>query len=152
GPYYMKDSSTAQNVLSAGITANLAASGVADVVTAVAGLAKPGAAPAARGAGQSGVPQQLTPDQVKSVTDAMMQLHPKFISIPAYAEISIYEPYISPEGTMEWKLIAEKSFDRNVQTTDLGSPDTMNLLKMATTASATALAAAKDTTGQVTVP
>src|SRR5208282_4615554 len=35
GPYYMKDSSTAQNTLSAGITANLAASGVADVVKAV---------------------------------------------------------------------------------------------------------------------
>ena len=39
GPYYMKDSSTAQNTLSAGITANLAASGVADVVKAAASLA-----------------------------------------------------------------------------------------------------------------
>ena len=50
GPYYMKDSSTAQNTLAAGITANLAASGVSDVVKAFASL-KPGAAgPAARAA------------------------------------------------------------------------------------------------------
>ena len=42
GPYYMKDSSTAQNTLAAGITANLAASGVADAVEGRRASLKPG--------------------------------------------------------------------------------------------------------------
>ena len=36
GPFYMKDSSTSQNVLSAGIAANLAARGVGDVIKDIA--------------------------------------------------------------------------------------------------------------------
>jgi hypothetical protein len=151
GPYYMKDSSTAQNTLAGGITANLAASGVADVVKAVAGL-KPGAA--LPGAGETHTatpPQPLSPDQVKSVTDAMMQLHPRFIPIPAYAEISIYEPYISPEGTMEWKPIAEKSYDRSVLTTDLKPHETMRLLQSAgVVTTPTGWSAAQGTAGQGT--
>ena len=48
----------------------------------------------------------------------MRQLNPRFLKIPAYAEVSIYEPFISPEGTMEWKLIAEKTYNRDVVATD----------------------------------
>ncbi len=135
GPYYMKDSSTAQNTLAGGITANLAASGVADVVKAVAQL-KPGVT----GAGQTTSElQPQTPndtvEQVKALADAMRQLNPRFLTIPAFAEISIYEPFISPEGTMEWKLIAEQSYSRDVMATDPVSAQAVrNLLKpLATT-------------------
>jgi Bacterial Ig-like domain len=117
GPYYMKDSSTAQNTLAGGITANLAASGVADVVRAVADLRK-GAAPAGNVATPTGAKEpQLSADseKVKALASAIRELQPKFVKIPGYAEISIYEPFLSPEGTMEWKLIAEKSFNRDVQ-------------------------------------
>jgi hypothetical protein len=137
GPYYMKDSSTAQNTLASGITANLAASGVADVVNAVAQLR-----PGTTGTGKTTTdtqPQTQTfesVEQVKALTDAMRQLNPRFLTIPAFAEISIYEPFISPEGTMEWKLIAEKSYNRDVMATDPVSAQAVrNLLK--TTSAAT---------------
>ena len=142
GPYYMKDSSTAQNTLSAGITANLAASGVADVVKAVASL-KPGGTPTAKA--QSGLPQGGAPlasldvNKVKAVADALRELQPKFLTIPAYAEISIYEPYLSPEGTMEWKLVAEKSFGRTVMAADFTPAQVVDLLKSATVTADTTL-------------
>jgi hypothetical protein len=135
GPYYMKDSSTAQNTLASGITANLAASGVADVVKAVAQF-KP---TTPTGAPTGGVPPQTpspSPDVelVKALAEAMRQLNPKFLTIPDFAEISIYEPFISPEGTMEWKLIAEKSYSRDVVATDPVSAQAVrNLLKTAST-------------------
>jgi hypothetical protein len=133
GPYYMKDSSTAQNTLAAGITANLAASGVSDVVKAVAGL-KPGAQ-LGTGAKTSGVPPQplaVDAEKVRAVADALRHLQPKFVKIPAFAEISIYDAYISPEGTMEWKLVAEKSFERNVMATEFQPQDVLRLLQSAT--------------------
>jgi len=135
GPYYMKDSSTAQNTLAGGITANLAASGVADVVKAFAGLAPGAGMPG--GKVTSAVPSQpgtlsLDAEKIKAVADVLRQLRPKFLSIPAYAEISIYEPYLSPEGTMEWKLVAEKSYDRNVVATDFHPQDALKLLQSAT--------------------
>jgi hypothetical protein len=139
GPYYMKDSSTAQNTLAAGITANLAASGVADVVKAVANL-KPGVIPPGATKTAGTAPPSVSTEQVRSITDAMRQLHPKFIPIPAYAEISIYEPYISPEGTMEWKPIAEKSFNRDVLTTDLQPHQTMTMVRSAAASDAAARA------------
>jgi hypothetical protein len=149
GPYYMKDSSTAQNILSSGITANLAASGVADVVKAVASLR-----PSIGGGGgrvQSEVPPQkfLDPERVRAVDEALRNLRPKFLTIPAYAEISIYEPFLTPEGTMEWKLIAEHKYDRNVVATDVPLTDIVNLM---TTASAPGAAAPVGTGVQSEVP
>jgi hypothetical protein len=144
GPYYMKDSSTAQNTLATGITANLAASGVADVVRAVANLnpaaaGVPGAARTQTGLpGGAQAPQPVDASKVQAVADALRQLNPKFIKIPAYAEISVYEPYLTPEGTMEWRLICEKSYDRNVVATNFAAADVMNLLKSATVTPPTA--------------
>lgn len=130
GPYYMKDSSTAQNTLAGGITANLAASGVADVVTAVAGLrgGAGGTSKLQSGPAPNSKPKEMDYEQVQALVDAMKSLKPCFVSIPGYAEISVYEPYISPEGTMEWKQIAEKTFARDVLGTTLDHADVMNLL------------------------
>ncbi len=134
GPYYMKDSSTAQNTLAGGITANLAASGVADVVKAVAGLSPTATS---SGATKTGVapPVQLSPDaaKVKALANALQQLQPKFVKIQGYSEISIYEPYLSPEGTMEWRLLMEKQFDRDVMQSGFDSQQVLNLLGSSTT-------------------
>jgi len=151
GPYYMKDSSTAQNTLSAGITANLAASGVADVVKAVAGL-NPAAAAGGKvqtGGPPSGAPKlaSLDVNTVRAVADALRELNPKFLKIPAYAEISIYEPYLSPENTMEWRLVAEKSYDRTVVATSFHPKDVLGLLQSATVAPAVAAAASATAQG-----
>ncbi len=129
GPYYMKDSSTAQNTLAAGITANLAGSGVANVLKAAANL-RPGVS--GGGQRQSGVPQQpVTVDDVEKIralTDAMKELKPKHITIPAYAEISIYEPYLTPDGMMEWKPILERAYSRDIITTDATTPEVKAIL------------------------
>ena len=138
GPYYMKDSSTTQNILAGGISANLAANGVADVVKQVASL-KPGGAGGPGAAHQSTLPP-VSANQLQVLSDALRQLSPKFLTIPAYAEISIYEPYLSPEGTMEWKLIAEKSFERNVVATEFRPEDVMSLLQAGAASTPTAAA------------
>src|SRR5262249_1464262 len=121
----------------AGITANLAASGVSDVVKAFANL-KPAGAPAAPGGGLTAgdllaSQQQITPDDLTALVDAMQRLRPRVLQIPAYAEISIYEPFISPEGTMEWRLLAEKSYERDVVTTDIDARTVVNMLSNAST-------------------
>ena len=78
---------------------------------------------------------------VRAVADALRELNPKFLKIPAYAEISIYEPYLSPENTMEWRLVAEKSYDRNVVATSFHPKDVLGLLQSATVAPARRAAA-----------
>ena len=114
GPYYMKDSSTAQDTLASGITANLAASGVANVIRSIASLPKTGvAAPAAP---PSRAPEQL-PAGATEALDILAKLDLKPITLNGYAEISVFEAYISPEGTMEWRPLAgleRMSFDRHV--------------------------------------
>jgi hypothetical protein len=132
GPYYMKDSSTAQNTLAGGITANLAASGVANVVKAAASLrGTPG-----MGKTQSDVApdkgqeqKDISIEKAQALVDMIQKLRPSFVPIPGFAEISIYEPYISPEGTMEWKLLAEKQFTREVMGTSLTDAQLSNVLR-----------------------
>jgi hypothetical protein len=106
GPYYMKDSSTAQNVLAHGIATNLAGSGVADVVSSVADLA---------GELQSG--ELAAPDspKVQRVVQTMESLQAQCVpmTIPNFAEIHVYEPYLSFDGMMEWREITCLNFDRD---------------------------------------
>lgn len=146
GPYYMKDSSTAQNTLAGGITANLAASGVADVVKSVAALRGP-VTSTGTGSTQSGLiaPQvALDAEKIRALADAMVQLQPKFVKIEGYAEINIYEPYLSPEGTMEWKPIIQHVFDRDVVQSGFAPQDVMKLLQSAASAPAANQAETQD--------
>jgi hypothetical protein len=124
GPYYMKDSSTAQNILASGITANLAASGVADVVKAAADLRNIAAA----SPGFAGTPTALSVDSqyVQQLLESLKGYRPNMIKISHFAQISIYEPYLSPAGTMEWRLIADHSYDRDFME---GSVDPAFILK-----------------------
>ncbi len=153
GPYYMKDSSTAQNTLASGITANLAASGVADVVSAVANIkppagqvAKPDVAPPPGGA-NTPAPLPVDATRVQAVHNLMRSLNPKTLTLTGFAEISIYEPYIAPEGTMEWRLITKQSFDRDHLSISASVDEVMAMLKAATTTSGAAPAAGNGNTG-----
>ncbi len=107
GPYYMKDSSTAQNVLAGGISARLGGQAVQDVLKGVAGLT-------AGGRLQSELPadhpqiQQLA----KTIEGLRQETHP-IMTIPNYAEIHVYEPRIGLDGQMEWTEIVNLSFDRS---------------------------------------
>ena len=88
GPFYLKDSSTAQDIMAYGGAITLGGRGVADVVTSVADLSKASARP------QVGA---ITPDQLAArITDIKLMmdrngLRLEPLCLPQYAEIHIYE-------------------------------------------------------------
>jgi hypothetical protein len=106
GPFYIKDSSTAQNILSGGIASNLALSGVADVVESVAGLS---------GQLQSARSIDAEDPAVTRVVETL-QAHcigMEPMTIPNFAEIHVYEPQVSPDGCMSWVEVTSLSFNRD---------------------------------------
>ncbi|WP_197446378.1 hypothetical protein [Tautonia plasticadhaerens] len=109
GPYYMKDSSTSQNTLSSGIAANLAASGVADVITSLSKL-KP------QVPGTEGESQTVDAGDLRRVVTQLEELRPfaQPVCLPEYAEIHVYEPSLMPDGSMDWREIVNHQFNRDV--------------------------------------
>ena len=117
GPYYMKDSSTAQDTLASGITANLAASGVANVIKSIASLPKTGVAAPAAAMAPPAAPTEELPAGATESLQFLSQLDLKPVTLYNYAEISVYEAYVSPEGTMEWRPLTgldRMAFNRDV--------------------------------------
>lgn len=111
GPYYMKDSSTAQNLLAGGISSKLALGGVGDVIKSVADLRKV----TTPGSPRSGeLDDKDLIDFTKNISRIEKCLSPeKSIGrIDNYAEIHVYEPVLNADGTTEWRQIANHSFDR----------------------------------------
>jgi hypothetical protein len=108
GPFYMKDSATAQNILSSGISARLGGQAAADIMNAAADLAK-----AAAGFTTSGGVDSSHPAVVKmSSTLAALPLGMCPQKIDNFAEIHVYEPHLTPEGRMEWNEIVNLSKSR----------------------------------------
>jgi len=109
GPYYMKNSSTAQNVLAGGVGANLAFRGVADVVRSVAQLQ--GELQSGGGFTQTGSPA------VEAVSETLqdLDLSRGKMTLDGYAEIHVYEPYLTPDGMMMWRELIPDGliFDRD---------------------------------------
>lgn len=116
GPYYIKDSSTAQNMLSGGAAAMYTGRGVGDVVNQIGELATlDGALGAERSSSSSnrGVPARNVLDRATSLAKALWTESPVPQTMLNFAEITIYEPVLSPDGmSTEWKQIAQHSFDR----------------------------------------
>lgn len=133
GPYYMKDSSTAQNVLASGIAARLGASGVADVVNSIADL--------------SGKLQDATvsadDQRVQRLAKSIeaLPLERACMTLPNFAEIHVFEARIGMDGQMEWCEIANLSFDRQY----LGAEVTEHI-------SAPAASGAAQASGQLRAP
>jgi len=112
GPYYMKDSSTAQNTLAAGITANLAARGIGDAIKDIASI-NPGSVSSAAGPA-SAKGRAFNSDNVEAAIKNLGDLKPHAITLPKYAEITIYEAFVTPDGMMEWKPIHDRTYDRTL--------------------------------------
>ena len=116
GPYYLKDSSTAQNTLANGAAAMYTGRGVADVVNQIGELATlDGALGAERSANPStrSVPARSVIDRASALAKALQTEAPVPQTMLNFAEITIYEPVLSPDGmSTEWKQIAQHSFDR----------------------------------------
>jgi hypothetical protein len=111
GPFYIKDSSTAQNIMSAGIGVMYAGRGVADVLNEVSDLA--------RTTGAGGTPELAPAKEASDLLEQYTQLARSLQSetrvpqrLANYAEIHIYEPMLAGDGAMTWQLIAHHSFDR----------------------------------------
>lgn len=111
GPFYMKDSSTAQNFMAAGVGAMYAGRGAAQVLNELAGLTRAGA--------PGGAPEsaRLTDggeiaDRVERLAKALEREELVHEPIANYAEIRIFEPVLHDDGTTTWEMILEQSFDR----------------------------------------
>jgi hypothetical protein len=105
GPFYMKDSATAQNILASGISARLGGQAAADLVNAAANLGK------VLGTLQRG---PVEGPEVARVFEGLAELKaiPVCQDICNYAEIYVYEPHMTPDGRMEWCQIAQHQLNR----------------------------------------
>jgi hypothetical protein len=105
GPFYMKDSSTAQNLMAGGIAANLALSGASDLVQSLVNLqskARDGQANPA-----------LVYETQRKYTEFATAYGAAPRCIPDYAEIYVYEPHVTPDGRMEWSLLTNLTFSKD---------------------------------------
>src|SRR5262249_17651363 len=101
GPFYMKDSSTAQNILAGGISARLGGQAAADILNASANLAKVAG-------GLQGAAVGADDRNLQAVSKTLSELRPGMVpmTLPNFAEIHVYEARLTPEGQMEWSEIA----------------------------------------------
>lgn len=101
GPFYLKDSSTAQNILATGVAANFAAGGAADVINSVADLSR---VLNANGETDS-TAYKMAAESFKSACEAAKaDLIPKDTCC-IEAEIHIFESHVGPDGEMLWREI-----------------------------------------------
>lgn len=104
GPYYLKDSSTAQNLMARGLAINLGLAGASDVITSVAQLR------AAGGKGLDARDVGQLAEQLVKLEQAQQAEVVDFSCIgpgriERYAEIYVYEPYVAKDGTMQWRQL-----------------------------------------------
>jgi hypothetical protein len=111
GPYYVKDSSTAQNVMAIGVSTMFAGRGVADVVKSVGDL--DGLVKAAR---ESQPRDPLSNPElthaIRELAEVLRRQRPVPQEIINYAEVYVYEPILLSQGETEWRLIADHHFNR----------------------------------------
>ncbi len=110
GPFYVKDSSTAQNLLAAGIGANLLGGGVAEVVRSLADLRRAAA------------PEGISPAELEGALEAMRRRLGRPLRRPAFdirpgtlrgfAEVHVYEPHVTDDGNVVWQEVCALKFDR----------------------------------------
>ncbi len=104
GPYYLKDSSTAQNLMARGLAINLGLAGASDVITSLAQL---------RGAAGKGLDARDLVDFAQEIAAFSEANQAEVVDlncigpgvIERYAEVLVYEPTVTPEGTMQWQQI-----------------------------------------------
>jgi hypothetical protein len=113
GPYYMKDSSTAQNILASGIASNLVLTGVGDVIKDVTDLRS--AVPS----GTKPTAGELDAQRLQAFISRLDSIErdnqkDKVLScIANYAEIHVYEPELEEGGKTTWHEVASHAFTRD---------------------------------------
>jgi hypothetical protein len=115
GPFYLKDSSMAQNIMAIGASSMFAGRGAADVVESVGGLVA-ATMPTPSGGEERSPDEQAFDarlDQLEKLARILKAQQPVACEMLNYAEIYIYEPKLTPDGNTTWELIAHHSFDRH---------------------------------------
>lgn len=114
GPFYLKDSSSAQNAMATGVGAMFAGRGVSDVIDSVGGLTETiGDISNNESALQDLQTQQDLQRAIAAIEAASRSAPRVQQQILNYAEIYIYEPHLLPDQSTEWRLVAEHHFDRD---------------------------------------
>ena len=113
GPYYLKNSSTAQNIMASGVGSMFAGRGVADVLNEVSDLAQIGVGE--KGEGERGAAP--SPSQINKEFEELklaLQSQKKTPQVMCnYAEIYVYEPHLNEDGSTSWAMVAHHNFDRH---------------------------------------
>ncbi len=120
GPFYLKDSSSAQNVLAQGVASMFVGRGAADVLHEVGGLTTAiGGLPK----NESTTVEQMNgmAEAFRAVADAASGAKRVPKEMLNYAEIYIYEPFLVDGDHTEWRLVAEHNFSRHYFESD-GQP------------------------------
>lgn len=129
GPFYLKDSSSAQNAMATGVASMFAGRGAADVLNEVGELTS------AIGSGpnrdESG---QFDQEQLNTMAEMMDRIASRAATaslVPDtmlnYAEIYIYEPVLTPDGkSTEWRLVTHHNFNRDYFRSNLDSNELLD--------------------------
>lgn len=110
GPFYVKDSSTAQNVLAAGIGANLAAGGVSEVVRSLADLRQAAAARGLEAADVARILESIEERLGAPTRQPAFDIQPG--TLEDFAEIYVFEPVVDETGAVMWQEVCALKFDR----------------------------------------
>lgn len=119
GPFYLKDSSSAQNAMSTGIASMYAGRGAADVLNEIGGLTTAiGQLPSSTEGGGFESASEMA-RAFEAIADAARVEQRVPATMLNYAEVYIYEPVLTLDGqSTEWRLVAEHHFDRDYFTSD----------------------------------
>jgi hypothetical protein len=112
GPYYMKDSSSAQNILAGGIGANLTLAGAADVLKELRSLREAAAGAGGKGLAPGATKRTLDTETVTKILQPLKGM--ERITFQNFAEIYIYEQVVQPDGRTSWQPIANHTFYREM--------------------------------------
>lgn len=114
GPFYLKDSSSAQNAMATGVGAMFAGRGVSDVIDSVGGLTETIGDISSNESALQDLQTQQDLQRAIAAIEAASRTAPRVQQqILNYAEIYIYEPHLLPDQSTEWQLVAEHHFDRD---------------------------------------
>ncbi len=119
GPFYLKDSSSAQNFMAAGVASMFVGRGVADVLDSVSGLASAAAGPGAGKKERAPMDSDKFVDRVMQVAKIMQSQTMVPREMLNYAEIAVYEPELAEDGSMIWTPIAHHNMNRNYFSPDM---------------------------------
>ena len=116
GPFYMKDSSTAQNLMAKGVAINLGLQGSADIINSSANLVENATS---EGGLFKGSPLEILEGvgEWLNILGKQEAIDLDVIEqgvIERYAEIYVYESYLDYEGKMQWRQIVG-DFDESIQ-------------------------------------